>query len=359
MAKRRKKALIITLSVVVFLLLSYFGGGYVAGLIVLENVFGHRYDHGDGWEFEEHVIKMRGDYPGLGDREEVSFVSNGNRLRGHIYFAPSPKGTILFAHGIYGNRDDNSASLQEYFLKRNYSIFAFDMTASSTSEGKGIPGLHQSRFDVLAALQYLSTRNDIDKDKVALLGYSWGAYGVASALASSSMPIVPKAVISMSAFNVPMEEMMFMAKKGAGEILEATRPQLQWAMASRGGGEWNLPSIKGMETHPECNYFLVQGDEDDTVPYKVSLYEAASKSAKRFESMLKRGYGHLGIWRSKAAVDAYKEVKDYFASIEKEPNCYELLDTYVASKGGKETYSQLDGELMGRLETHLETSFAK
>ncbi len=355
--KRGKKAIIVAISIVAFLPLSYFGGGYVAGLIAVENVFGHRYDEGDAKRFDETVLLMRKDYPLLNSREEVSFLSGENTLKGHIYFAPFPKGTILFAHGIYGHRDDNMASMQEYFLSRGYSVFALDMTASSTSEGKGIPGLHQSRLDVEAALAYLSTRSDIDKDRVGLVGYSWGAYGVSSVM-SSSLPLIPKAVISFAAFDSPMEEMMFMAKSHAGDILELTRPQLEWAMATRGGPTWNARAILGMEKRPEARWFLIQGDEDATVPYGNSLYEEALSRAKTFESILKRGYGHLGLWRTQAALDAYKGAKAYFESVASSPDAYGLLASYVESKGGKQAFSSLDLDLMERLEKGLASAFA-
>ena len=353
---KKKKALIISLTVVASLAVLYFGGGYAAGFIIHDKIFGHRYDEGEMKRFDETVLLMRKDYPAFVNREEVSFVSNGNTLKGHIYFAPSSKGTILFAHGIYGHRDDNLASLQEYFYSRSYDVFAFDLTASATSEGDGIPGLHQSLFDVKAALGYLATRNDISHNKVATLGYSWGAYGIAAAM-EEDLAIVPKAVISFAGFASPFEEMMYMARSRVGVLTEMTAPQLQWSMATRAGSKWNIAAIEGMNTHPEAKWMLIQGDEDGTVPYDVSLYKDALAHAKTFEGFLKRGYGHLGLWRTPEALKAYQDAEDYFKTVQEDKDAYEKLAAYVEEKGGKETFSTLDLSLLEALEKGIESAF--
>ncbi len=350
---KKKIALIISLSVVAFLALSYFGGGYVAGLLIHEAIFGHRFVGGSNEALAKQVLTSREDYPLLSSREEVSFPSGSNALKGSLYSVASSKGTLVCVHGINGNRDDNTSSLQNYFLSSSYNVFSFDLTASGESEGSGVPGLSQSAIDVQASLAYLSTREDIDNGRVGLLGFSWGAYGVAASMALD-LAVTPKAVISFSGFVSPLEEMMFMARGYVGVLADITRPQMEWSMATRAGSNWNLSALEGMSKHPEASWMLVQGEDDDIVPYAVSLYKAAKDNGKAFEGYLKQGYGHLDVWRSPSSATAYKEARSYYASIKDQGDLKEKMAAYVESKGGKETFSQLDSDLMESLEKGLE-----
>jgi uncharacterized protein len=113
--------------------------------------------------------------------EDVSFpASDGVTLRG--WFIPAQNGaTILFAHGGGSNRLgvgqlEQAAALAE----RGFGILLFDLRGHGDSEGT------QTSFtgaDVLAALDYLRSRSDVDPDRIGAIGLSLGAIDIVHAAA--------------------------------------------------------------------------------------------------------------------------------------------------------------------------------
>ena len=351
---KKKKVLIITsVSIVSFLCLAHVFGGYVGGLIAQDAIFGHRFEMTD----DAIYYTKREDYPALANREEVSFLSGSNTLKGAIYKANNPKGLLVAVHGLQGSKDDHTSALHDYFLSKDYDVFCFDLTASGESEGSGVGGLCQSAFDVASSIKYLSTRDDLLLDKSVFLGYSWGAYGVMASL-GLDLPFYPKAAISFAGFAEPHSEMIAMAKKYVGGFLaEVTAWQMDWAIYTRCGSGGFLSAVDGLRVHPEISYFLVQGDKDRTVPLGVSLYQAALEANIPFTGYLREGYKHPSLWRSENAVALYKDAKDYYESLSGEDKDVKF-EEYLASIGGREALSELDLTLLDDIENKVSTALS-
>ena len=353
-----KKKIIIALSIVFGLLILYFPGIYGGGLIALQVIFGRRFDGDDYAKARQTILKVRDDYPSLQNSEDVYFFSGENKLAGHINKAIDSKGTVVVVHGINGSSKDDTSALQDYFLNRGYDIFAFDLTVSGDSEGSGVKGLYQSALDVCSAVDYLSSRKDLDLNRLAFVGYSWGAYGVASSL-ELNLKAKPKAVCAISGFVNPKTAMLSSARKYVGVLADITRPQFDWAMATRCGEYASLSALSAIESHPEVDWTIVHGGQDDTVSLDASLYQAVKGKGLDAHTYLREDYPHLGIWRTKEANQTYNDAMEYYKSIEKHKNAFELLQEYVQSNGIKDKASNLDQVFMDQLESNIAASLNK
>ena len=194
-----KKALKRTAIVLVILLIISFAAVYFITAREMKKNFG-RGDYLDQklsltW-FYDHYEK---DYP----REEVSFISGENTLRGFLYGMDNKKGLIVFAHGI-GSGHEFYLGLITRLVDSGWSVFAYDCTGSGYSEGDGTKGLAQSVIDLDKALDFAesdSRTKDMDK---YILGHSWGGYAAAAVL---NFDHDVKASISISGYDTPFAEL--------------------------------------------------------------------------------------------------------------------------------------------------------
>lgn len=61
-----------------------------------------------------------------------------------------------------------------FLARRSYLVITFDFRAHGNSEGsKTSLGYHEQK-DVSAALHYLSSRNEVDLDRIGIFGFSLG-----------------------------------------------------------------------------------------------------------------------------------------------------------------------------------------
>lgn len=119
-------------------------------------------------------------------------------------FAPERLGVIVFCHEYRADRSAAVAYLNE-LCEDGFDVFSFDFRNHGESEAMGEysprawPTIHEVT-DVLAAVDYLASRDDADPNGVALLGVSKG--GVA-ALSAASRTDKVWAVVTDGAFVVP------------------------------------------------------------------------------------------------------------------------------------------------------------
>jgi pimeloyl-ACP methyl ester carboxylesterase len=109
--------------------------------------------------------------------EEVSFQTEDNiQIRGwHI---PSTNGaTILGVHGLNGNRT-HTMPYMKILVEHGYGMLLFDLRAHGESDGEVFAAAWDSDQDVLAGLEYLKGRSDIDMERIGALGLSVGAHAV-------------------------------------------------------------------------------------------------------------------------------------------------------------------------------------
>ncbi|MBN1658310.1 MAG: alpha/beta fold hydrolase [Anaerolineae bacterium] len=116
--------------------------------------------------------------------EEVSLMTrDGLRLK--AWSIPSRNGAAVIAvHGHSGNRSHTLLHARA-LAEAGYGVLAFDMRAHGESEGAKFATGWDSDLDVLAAVEYLETRADVEPGRIGALGLSAGATAVIYAAAST------------------------------------------------------------------------------------------------------------------------------------------------------------------------------
>lgn len=117
--------------------------------------------------------------------DEVYFVTqDGVRLHG--WFVPGESDlTWLWCHGNAGNISHRLENLALLHQELGISIFLFDYRGYGRSEGR--PSEKGTYLDAEAALAYLHSRGDVNKDRIIYFGRSLGA-AVAVEMATRQAP---------------------------------------------------------------------------------------------------------------------------------------------------------------------------
>jgi hypothetical protein len=131
--------------------------------------------------------------------EEVSFQSkDGTSLTG--WFIPAvgkPKGTVIHFHGNAQNMTAHFGFVS-WLPAQGFNLFVFDYRGYGKSAGRADrSGVHE---DSLAALDYITTRAGIDRNRLLVLGQSLGGANAIAAVGSRPHGGI-RAVVIDSAFS--------------------------------------------------------------------------------------------------------------------------------------------------------------
>lgn len=290
--------------------------------IGLAAMFDRRISTVDGYfsSYDPLLVLTRNDFPELKHRQEIIFKSGKNRLYGYLYQPKvSPKGIVLCVHGLNSLSDNHNAIFQAHFLNRGYVVFAIDLTASGRSGGLQIDGLHQSALDIAEAEKYLKSRTDLNRLPIALFGHSWGGYGVAASLALDNTPV---AVVALSGFKCPIDEMVGLVASKAGPLAESQRPSLTKALQERAGQYALLSAEEAIKKNKKTRVLLIHGTEDKIVPYPKVATAGCDYHQRNVKKIILKGRTHTDLFFSDPSV-AYME------KVEKMKK--ELVDKYGKS----------------------------
>jgi uncharacterized protein len=135
------------------------------------------------------------------DYEAVSFTTEDDILLKGWLVKPSHPGTkapaIIICHGIGANRSDFT-ELAATLSHRGYFVLLFDFRGHGESGGRRTSlGYHEQK-DVIAALDFLRTRNEIDPRRIGIYGFSMGG---STAVLAAARTGAFKAVVADSAFT--------------------------------------------------------------------------------------------------------------------------------------------------------------
>ena len=185
--------------------------------------------------------------------------------------------TILVAHGNAGclpDHDEFCSFLADY----GFNVLLFDYRGYGRSD---LPtrGLRRDDLviDAQAALEYLLTREDVDPERVGLLGYSLGG-NIGLAMAADEPRA--RAVATIATFS----RWQAVASDHAGWLGPMLiRPGLDAA-----------ESVARLGDRP---YLIVHGDRDDIVPHRHAgiLEEAASEAGVEVSRITVEGADHLNM----------------------------------------------------------------
>ena len=145
--------------------------------------------------------------------EQVNFRSeDGTKLHGW-FLRPKRgariKGVVVFHHGNAGAMGYHLPFVS-WMVKAGYQVLMYDYRGFGKSEGKLVrKGLVE---DTRAAITYVRTRKDVDKEKIISYGHSLGGAKSLAGLGAKMIPGV-KGVISFAGFASYQD----MAKRFAGQ----------------------------------------------------------------------------------------------------------------------------------------------
>ncbi len=142
--------------------------------------------------------KVLAEIPGL---EEIALrTSDGLSLRG--WFAPGARrAAVILVHGGGGNRLQMLPEIR-VLSRHDYGILAYDSRASGESDGDVVTWGDREQRDLMAAIDYVSARPEIDPARIAVLGFSIGGSTVAMTAARDRRP---RAVILHAARGPPLK----------------------------------------------------------------------------------------------------------------------------------------------------------
>ena len=208
---------------------------------------------------------------GAPPRQEFRFPSGDNLLYAARYDVPDPKGLILVVNGIGAGIDAHLPEIQ-YFTAHGYSALTWDATGIGESEGKWSVGLQQIKLDLLACLDWLE-REGGKELPVLLYGHSAGGYAASTALATDHRI---DGVICISAFNSPVDIMLWHARRRVGFLADTQIPFLRLENRLLFGAEADGSAFEAVSA-AQVPVLIVQGDSDDLVPYSQSLIRYANE----------------------------------------------------------------------------------
>ncbi len=110
-------------------------------------------------------------------RHDIEFASDGEKCRGWFYAASdaSPAPAVIIAHGFSATIEQGLDAIAQSLADAGLSVLAFDYRdlgrSDGTQRGRIIPV--RQHDDLRAALAWLEARDDIDRARIALWGFSY------------------------------------------------------------------------------------------------------------------------------------------------------------------------------------------
>ena len=211
--------------------------------------------------------------------ETLAFpASDGTRLAAWFLAHPEPQGTVLMLHG-FGTNHFGLMHLAYDLHQHGLQSLLFDFRGHGASEGEVTTLGLRERQDVLGALAYLRTREDVDPSRIGVYGVSMGG---ATAFLTIRGEMGVRAVVTDSAFATLRGAIDRGFRRIAGLPPSIFRTPTIW-FASRFVGE-KLDHVLGkvrpldhVKQAGRCPLLIIHGTEDDVVYVQdaYQLYVAA------------------------------------------------------------------------------------
>jgi pimeloyl-ACP methyl ester carboxylesterase len=230
----------------------------------------------------------------------------------------APRATVILTNGYDGTAEELYFANGAAALERGYNVLAFDGPGQgSMIIDQGVPLRPDWENVVTPAVDYLLTRPDVDRDRIALIGLSLGGYLAPRAataehrLAACVSDCGPYDLFDTAARRLPG----FLARQlpdGSPALLRLldrlvrlvmTKPTAGWAMRRNlmvHGLSDPLEyfriapqySLKGIEGRIQCPTFVCSAEGDDLSTDARKLYEALTCPKVYYQFTAAEGAGH-------------------------------------------------------------------
>ena len=228
-------------------------------------------------------------YPNV---EHVDVPYQGKALAAFFMKAPGvtgPAPTVVVVNGMDNCKEMSVIFAGLEFAKRGISTLAVDGPGQGeTLRLRGIPGRFDYELAGTAAFDYLSGRPEVDANKIAIMGYSFGGY-YSARIASFEKRYA--AGISLSAANWDMYTWQLNAQKNraAGKPGHANPFQWRWVMGAKDeNDELEIAkkfSLAGVAQNITCPYLVTHGQNDKVIKVEEApkLFEAIGSKNKQLK----------------------------------------------------------------------------
>lgn len=242
--------------------------------------------------------------------QDVSFTSRVDNLvlKGWYLEGKEDGPTIITVHGTEGNRANGIPGIMELvssLTKEGFNILMFDLRGHGESEGTYYSGGYYERYDLLGAIDYLTSRG---VNKIGVIGFSVGA--VTSILAAAEDPGI-SAVVSDSSWADFTEIINTQAEKQK-HIPAWFKPGYLLMLKVLHGTDLNsarpIDVVGRIAPRP---IFFIHGLADAYVPATDAnrLYEASQNPSN--EAWLVPGAGHVKSYQT-APLEYEERVTKFF-----------------------------------------------
>lgn len=204
-------------------------------------------------------------------------VTNPNGMKLHGWFVPSENGAVIIMQHGYKSTRSELLNEAEMMHRHGYGVLLTTVRAHDQSEGEDITLGYYEMADMEAWYQYLLTRDDIDPQKIGILGNSYG--GMLAIQFASQNPNI-KAVVANCAFS-SMSDTVATSVKHFTDLPEFPFVPLIvfWAETHTG---IQMEAIDATQWIPQISprpVFLMQGGKDTVISPESGqiLYDAANE----------------------------------------------------------------------------------
>jgi fermentation-respiration switch protein FrsA (DUF1100 family) len=135
------------------------------------------------------------DYPNLRP-QNVAFISRTGIKIAARFFPGRSHATIILSHG-YGDNQNQMLPWANFLSHAGYSVLTYDMRDRGRSGGDAVTLGALEQYDLISAVDYLTSRRDVDRARIGALGVSLG--GATTILAAAQDRGI-KAVVDDSGF---------------------------------------------------------------------------------------------------------------------------------------------------------------
>lgn len=220
--------------------------------------------------------------------DDISFISEGNKIKG--WYVPSDKNrfTVVFSHGYQGNRESKSLSaydVMEDVHKMGGNFLTFDFSAEGESEGKIVTVGYREQEDLKNAIKFAQTKS---KAPIFLYGISMGA-ATTTCVASTSPEGVVGAIADSPFSNLKdYLEVNMSTWSGLPDI--PFRPIIMAMEEHIAGVKLDQVDPKGSVKNLKISMMIIHGKGDKTIPYTESIKIANNNKSIDLKIMDNEGH---------------------------------------------------------------------
>ena len=282
--------------------------------------------------------------------QRVQFSSDGLKLAGVLHIPEGLKKgerrpAFMVLHGFGSNKDSSvPTAATKLFTSLGYVVLRFDMRGCGESEGKrGRTICLEQVEDTRHALEFLQTRDEVQKDRIAVYGQSFGA-----AVAVYSAGVEPRIAACISTGGWGHGEKKFRKQHESPDAWRRFTTMMEKGAAMKARGETLMvPRYDIVPIRPELRSHVAAGSILE-FPYEVveSMYaltanEVVGKIAPR--PLLLMHAAHDTVTPTEQSVDLFQHAGqptdlhlvagvDHFMLSEGNPLVMDILRDWLAQR---------------------------